>query len=77
MENPNAYLDHFLDIDSDLFMATDINKIYTAAKKSAVLHPATYQQIHDLQLSLESLSRLKERRELKGVNFPAHRTWVR
>lgn len=80
MENPNEYLNQFLDIDSDLFMATDINKIYTSAKKSAVLHPATHQQISDLQLSLESLSRMKERRELRGLshlaskalNLPSH-----
>ena len=67
MENPNAYLDHFLDINSNLFMTTDINKIYNEAKKSAILHPATQQQIKDHQLSIESLSRLKERRQLRGM----------
>ena len=66
MENPQVFIDHFLDSDSDLFMNTNINQIYKQAKRSAILQPASYQDISDLQSQIESLSRLKEQRELRG-----------
>ena len=66
MENPQGFLNAFLDSDSELFMNTDINKVYKLAKKSATLFPATYQSIKDLQNQLEAVSKLKERRQLSG-----------
>ena len=77
MENPQIFIDHFLDSDSNLFMNTNINQIYKEAKKSAILHPATYQDISDLQSQIESISRLKEQRELKGLKRKlSSRIWI-
>ena len=77
MENPQLFIDHFLDSDSSLFMNTNINQVYKEAKKSAILHPASHQDISDLQLQLESISRLKEQRELKGLKRKiSSRIWV-
>ena len=50
MENPQTFLNAFLDSDSPLFMSTDLNRIYNEAKRSATLFPATYQSIKDHQI---------------------------
>ena len=77
MENPQVFLDHYLDSDSSLFMSTDINKIYREAKRSATLFPATYQSIKDHQMQIEAISRLKERRQLSGRKRKiSNRIWV-
>ena len=77
MENPQTFLNAFLDSDSELFMSTDLNRIYNEAKRSATLYPATYQNIRDHQMQIEALSRLKERNELSGRKRKiSNRIWV-
>ena len=77
MENLQTFLNAFLDSDSELFMSTDLNRIYNEAKRSATLYPATYQNIRDHQMQIEALSRLKERNELSGRKRKiSNRIWV-
>ena len=66
----------FLNADSDLFLQTDSQALYDAAKNDSTLHPVTRDEIQYFKNSLEIASRSFQKRLLKGrkrsLNFKSY-----
>ena len=66
----------FSNLNSPNFASVNINEIYRNSQSDSLKHPVSWQDIKDFQLSLESLSRQKERRLLRGKKRKASfRKW--
>lgn len=71
----NLY-NQFTNLNSPNFASVNINEIYRNSRSDSLKHPVSWQDIKDFQLSLESLSRQKERRLLRGKKRKASfRRW--
>ena len=67
----------YRDPESRLFLQTDTEKIYQAAKNDAKIHPVTRKEIHDFKSSIESASRDFETRTLRSrQRHITHRQWL-
>ena len=66
MNNEEFLLNNFVDINSPLFGDTNINRIYHEAKQKSLTEPTSLAEIHQLQSKIESISKMKERRILRG-----------
>ena len=56
----------YRDPTSQLFLESDLHKVYAAAKRDSDLNPVRHKDILTFQASLSTLSRLKEQRILRG-----------
>ena len=70
----------FLNPDSELFLQTDAQALYTAAKNDRTLFPVTREELSSFRQSLELASRSYEQRLLRNRprsdNFKSYLSWA-
>ena len=70
----------FINPDSELFLQTDVQALYTAAKNDRALFPVTREEISRFRQNLELASRSYEQRILKlrprSDNFKSYLLWA-
>ena len=72
-----ALYQDFLDVNSKNFASVNVDQIYRNSLNDAQRHPVSRNAIEKLKSSLESISREKERRVLKGRKRKASfRKWL-
>ena len=77
MENEFDFPRDFFDINSPIFGETNVHKIYQEAKKKTTLEPASIASIKELQSRVEAISKMRERRQLKGLRRKiSNRSWL-
>ena len=72
-----ALYQDFLDVNSKNFASVNVDQIYRNSLEDAQRHPVSHDAIKELKTSLESISREKERRILRGQKRKASfRKWL-
>ena len=77
LSNLETLYKDFSNPDSKNFANINVEQIFRNAQQDASQHPVSRHEISQLQLSLESLSKARERRILKGkVRKVSFRKWI-